>query len=353
MLYLRISDIGDDGRAHLTSPKYVSHDVADIDKYGLEFGDVVIARSGTVGRSFVYKGSDKPWVFASYMIRFRPDKKAIVPDYLKFYMQSPYYWHHIQSLSRVVAQPNINSRELSSLEIPLPPIQEQQRIVDILRQADELRQLREQANKKAEELLPAIFLDMFGDPVVNPKGWNKKLFGKVGELDRGKSKHRPRDAAHLYGGHYPFIQTGDVANSNGWITEYTQTYSEAGLEQSRLWPKGTLCITIAANIAKSAILTFEACFPDSIVGFTPSQDVTTEYVREWLNQIQGRLEAAAPQAAQKNINLGILRELEIPCPPKTLQEKFTEIVDECRHISVRQSNSSTSHLTLAKHASKV
>jgi type I restriction enzyme S subunit len=98
-------------------------------------------------------------------------------------------------------------------------------------------------------LIPALFLDMFGDPATNPKGWPTAPFGEIGTLDRGKSRHRPRDAAELYGGIYPFIQTGDVSNSGGRITQHTATYSELGLKQSRLWPRGTLCITIAANIA--------------------------------------------------------------------------------------------------------
>jgi TIR domain/Type I restriction modification DNA specificity domain len=144
---------------------------------------------------------------------------------------------------------------------------------------------------------------MFGNPDKNPKHWNLSLLSEEGILDRGKSQHRPRNAAHLYGGSYPFIQTGDVANSNGLITQYSQTYSEAGLAQSRLWKKETLCITIAANIAKTAILGFDACFPDSIVGFIPGPRITVEYVRQWFASIQDRLEKIAPQSAQKNINL--------------------------------------------------
>ena len=150
---------------------------------------------------------------------------------------------------------------------------------------------------------------MFGDPISNPKGYRKVALGKLGQLDRGISKHRPRDAAFLYGGDYPFIQTGDVTNSGGWIISHSQTYSEAGLAQSRLWPKGILCITIAANIARTGILTFDACFPDSIVGFLPGPDVTIEYVMYAIGLFQYHLEAQAPQAAQKNINLQVLRTL--------------------------------------------
>jgi type I restriction enzyme S subunit len=209
---------------------------------------------------------------------------------------------------------------------------EQRRIVDIISRAEGIIRLQRQATEKAREIIPAIFLDMFGDPATNPKGWPTKTFGSVGTLDRGKSRHRPRDAKELYGGPYPFIQTGDIANSGGRITKFGVTYSELGLAQSKLWPKGTLCITIAANIAKTAILEFDACFPDSVVGFLPDNGIRTEYVQVWLSFLQPTLEAIAPQAAQKNINLEILRKLPIPVPPLRLQEEFADRINEIRGI---------------------
>ncbi|WP_176377474.1 restriction endonuclease subunit S, partial [Escherichia coli] len=102
---------------------------------------------------------------------------------------------------------------------------------------------------------------------------------QLGELNRGKSKHRPRNDPSLYGGDYPFVQTGDVRAADGLLTNYKQTYSKKGLAQSRLWPKGTLCITIAANIAETAILGIDACFPDSVVGFIPqNENISVEYI---------------------------------------------------------------------------
>jgi type I restriction enzyme S subunit len=173
-------------------------------------------------------------------------------------------------------------------------------------------------------------------------------FADVGQLDRGRSRHRPRDAAELYGGQYPFIQTGDVANSGGYISRYTQTYSEAGLAQSRLWDAGTLCITIAANIANTGILQFDACFPDSVVGFVPNNLVTTEYIRGWLSFLQPTIEANAPQAAQKNINLEILRNLPVPVPPIDIQQRYN---DQCASLySIR--NLSYEALMLADNISR-
>lgn len=102
--------------------------------------------------------------------------------------------------------------------------------------------------------------------------WRPTKLDELGYVGRGKSRHRPRNAAFLYGGRYPFFQTGDIKAANFYLTDYSQTYSEKGLAQSKLWNAGTLCITIAANIAESAILGVEGCFPDSVVGFVPNAD---------------------------------------------------------------------------------
>ena len=134
---------------------------------------------------------------------------------------------------------------------------------------------------------------MFGDPVTNPKGWEIRKFEDIGSLDRGVSKHRPRNAPELLDGPHPLIQTGDISNSDGYIRSYKSTYSEIGLKQSKIWPAGTLCITIAANIAKTGILTFDSCFPDSVVGFSPNTQATTEYVQFWLGFLQKILEDSA------------------------------------------------------------
>jgi len=263
------------------------------------------------------------------------DTSKLDSDYLRYFLDSKH--GELNRAARGVAQPNINQGILRGLEIPILPLPEQRRIVDILSRADGIVRLRREAEKKAAELIPAMFVDMFGDPATNQKGWPASLFGAVGILDRGRSRNRPRDAKELYGGPYPFIQTGDVANSGGRITGYTATYSEAGLAQSRLWKRGTLCITIAANIAKTGVLEFDTCFPDSVVGFLPGEQVRTDYVQAWLGFLQPTLEANAPQAAQKNINLEILRNLPIPLPPLALQELFEQRCSDVISIQSQQS----------------
>ena len=309
-------------------PKYIPlKKYAELTQYTVKVNDILVTNMGTVGRTCVFpKGFGKS-IISSHLVKVTIDPKVCDPKYLSWMLNfCPIVTAQIKAKCHGAIMAGFNTSLLKSLKIPLPPLDIQKKIATILDKAKQLRQKRKQAIEKLDQLLQSVFLDMFGEPVKNPKGWKILKFGDVGRLERGKSKHRPRNAPELLGGPHPLIQTGDVANSGGYIRKYNQTYSELGLKQSRMWPKGTLCITIAANIAKTGILTFDSCFPDSVVGFTPDENVTIEYVQSWMSFLQEVLEKTAPESAQKNINLKILSELDIPVPPIKLQDKFSKIV---------------------------
>ncbi len=157
-----------------------------------------------------------------------------------------------------------------------------------------------------------------------------KTLGEVAlEFGRGKSRHRPRNDSKLYGGSIPFIQTGDIRNASHIITEYTQTYSDFGLEQSKLWPKGTLCITIAANIAETTVLGFDSCFPDSVIGFVASPEKTSSnYVEYLLTSFKTKLQSQSTGSAQENINMGTFESMRLPFPPLAEQERIVAILDK-------------------------
>ena len=262
--------------------------------------------------------------------------ESVVPEYLAYCLRDQR--DRLIQLAGGTTFKELPKSTLKKVRIPLPTLEEQRRIVAILNQAAKTERLRKQAQQRLQEFIPALFIKMFGDPVDNPMGWGEKSLGMLGKLDRGRSRHRPRNAKELYGGSYPFVQTGDVANSDGLVRNASQTYSEFGLSQSKLWPAGTLCITIAANIGKTGILEFDACFPDSIVGFTPNETVTVEYIQTALDLMQKRIEETAPMAAQRNINLRTLDGLKIPVPSIQLQRQFTEIVKSARTASAFETN---------------
>ena len=223
--------------------------------------------------------------------------------------------------------PHIYFKDYCQEQLPDHSWIEQCNIADTLNKVKDLIALRKQQLAMLDELVKARFVEMFGDPVHNTKYLAIKRLGELGSLDRGRSQHRPRNAPELLNGSYPLIQTGDVSNSGLYITTYQNTYSELGLKQSKLWKTGTLCITIAANIAQTAILTFDACFPDSVVGFIPYGEINAVYMHYWFTFFQRILEEQAPQVAQKNINLKILSELEVIVPSQEDQSKFLVFVN--------------------------
>jgi type I restriction enzyme S subunit len=151
---------------------------------------------------------------------------------------------------------------------------------------------------------------------------------QLGKVARGRSRHRPRDAAHLYGGSFPFVQTGDVKKANLYLKDFEQTYSEAGLAQSKLWPAGTLCITIAANIADTAILGIDACFPDSVIGFNADpQKADTRFVKYLFDGVlKVRYRSFTQGAAQDNLSQEKLLSIKFPVPELRIQQRVADFL---------------------------
>ena len=246
-------------------------------------------------------------------------------DYI-YYLFSGKDWN--EGTNKAVMGITLNKATLSQVRIPLPPINLQKQIAKNLDKVTRTIDLCNAILEKLDLLVKARFVEMFGDPVNNSYNLPVKTLLELGELGRGVSKHRPRNAPELLGGKYPLIQTGDVANADLYINEYKSTYSEIGYKQSKMWSKNTLCITIAANIAKTAILTFASCFPDSVVGFNANNMTNNLYIHYWFTFFQAILEEQAPESAQKNINLKILSELKVVVPPIELQNQFADFVKQ-------------------------
>ncbi|MBF1742106.1 MAG: restriction endonuclease subunit S [Veillonella dispar] len=157
--------------------------------------------------------------------------------------------------------------------------------------------------------------------------WDFVTLDKLGEISRGKSKHRPRNDSSLFGGKYPFIQTADIKAAGMYLTKYSETYNDRGLAQSKIWPKGTLCITIAANIADTTILGIDACFPDSVMGFIPFEDVANvKFVKYSFDILQRDCKNISQGTAQDNLSWKKLSTIKFPMPSIDLQNKIVDIL---------------------------
>ena len=329
---IRIQNLTDPSRPFNRTKRTVE------EKLRVRPGDLLVSWSATLG-VFEWSGLDEA-LLNQHIFRVVPDGKKVEKSYLRHALEGAIL--DMQPHLHGATMQHVNRGEFLGTKLFLPPLAEQRRIAEVLDRAEGLRAKRRNTLAQLDTLTQSIFLDLFGDPVVNQKGWDLKKLGDVGTIDRGVSKHRPRNAPQLLGGSYPLVQTGDVAKCDGYIRSYMSTYSDIGLRQSKLWPAGTLCITIAANIAKTGILRFDACFPDSIVGFRAEDPATVEYVRIWLSFLQKALEDRAPESAQKNINLAILRDISLPLPPLPLRKLFS------RHIAAIEKVKAAHRISLTR-----
>lgn len=277
--------------------------------------------------------------------------ELVLPKYIFYRMQTIQLDHSTHKRYWI--------QQYSKLKVAIPPLPEQERIVthieELFSELDKAVETLQTTKQQLAVYRQAVLQDAFAGKftqayrsVNNPKmqqdlqwasesstdflpnipnSWKYVALSKLGDLGRGKSKHRPRNDAKLFeNGKYPFLQTSEVKAANKYITEYKKMYGEFGLSQSKLWPKGTLCITIAANIADTAFLGIDACFPDSVVGFTPYDVVLPEYIKYFIESQKLRLWAFAPATAQKNINLDTLENLIVPyCAIEEQSELINQI----------------------------
>ena len=286
-----------------------------------ENGKIGIARNLKNGIGF---GSSEYIVFRA--------RGEVIPDYLYYFLAREQFRQDGKKvMTGAVGHKRVPKDFIESQIIPYPKsIHDQQRIVTILDEAfAAIATAKENAEKNlqnARELFESYLQSVFANP---GDGWKEKTLDQVSiTFGRGKSKHRPRNEKTLYGGKYPFIQTGDIRNSNHYITEYSQTYSEIGLAQSKLWPKGTICITIAANIAETGILGFDACFPDSVIGLVVNPKIAEmNFVEYLLQSFKARLQEKGKGSAQDNLNMGTFENELFPIPPLPEQRSIVAKLD--------------------------
>jgi len=307
----------------------------DLSKYEVKKGDLLIAMSGATTGKIGIHHTEQVLLLNQRVGLFKP-QETLNKQFLYYFLSTKV--EESLSISAGAAQPNLSTEQIKSFKIPVPPLSEQQRIVSILDQAfaviEKAKGNAEQNLKNAKELFESYLQGV----ISNGSQWEKKTLAQIAKtFGRGKSKHRPRNWEGLYGGDYPFIQTGDIRNSKHYITEYSQTYNEVGLAQSKLWPAGTICITIAANIAETGVLTFDACFPDSVIGIEVNEKVADrEFVEYLLQSFKVRIQALGKGSAQANINLGTFENELFPFPPvsqqKEIVDKLNQLFNECERL---------------------
>jgi type I restriction enzyme S subunit len=314
-------------------------------------GDVLLnsTGTGTIGRSCIFD-SPGSFVLDGHVTAMRPSPRALDGRWLDALVRSSWGQTHLERycFSGSTNQVELNRRPLAGTRVPVPPLDEQRIVANILDALDATIRQTEAIIEKLKQVNQGLLHDLltrgidangelrpprsqaphlYKESALGwiPREWSTAPLGELAQVNRGKFTHRPRNDPAFYGGRHPFIQTGDVAGAvGGYVSTYSQTLSERGATVSQEFPAGTVAITIAANIADTAILAVPMYFPDSVVGAIVAPSVNTRFVELSVRRAKPQLDARAPQSAQKNINLQDLRPLLIGLPSKAEQDAIAE-----------------------------
>jgi type I restriction enzyme S subunit len=276
--------------------------------------------------------------------KLRKPKETHIPFVERYLRSGEARQIYARAMRGAVARRRSISREaFLEITIPFPPLDEQKRIAAVLEKIDALRRGRKEFIQQSERLLQSVFINMFGEPVQNSKHLPTEELPHLAKLERGKFTPRPRNDPSYYGGHYPFIQTGDITRSRGRITSWTQTLNEKGVLVSKRFDKGTVVIAIVgATLGETAIVETPVYCPDSIIGLTPyPKKATSEFIEFLLRLWKPRLKQLAPDAARANLNLERLRPLPALAPPIEEQREFSRIAVMLRSLVLANQESET------------
>jgi type I restriction enzyme, S subunit len=335
------------GGLRLDDVAYIAHETHE-EMVGtkLRTGDVLLNITGaSIGRcAFVPDGFGEGNVNQHVCI-IRP-AASLDYKFLTYCLSAPWGQDQIFSGFTGASRQGLGQRDLGEIQVPLPALPEQQRIAAYLdascaaidaavaakrRQLETLDNLRQTITYRAVTLglNPEVEMTASGLDWVSevPAHWHVQQIKRRCSLVRGQFTHRPRNDPALYDGPYPFVQTGDITAAGKYIRTYSQTLNELGLSVSKTFPRGTLVMSIAANIGDVAILDFEACFPDSMIGMIPGCNTCLDYLFYLMRTMKGIMLRSAVLSTQLNLNYVRIGTNFAAFPPKKEQKAIAEYLD--------------------------
>lgn len=329
-----------DGEIDLLRVRHVDMPLAKMEKWRLLPGDILFSHINSVdhiGKTAMYKGSPEVLLHGMNLMLLRPNQDLVEPEYLLWYLRSaPVLAHFRARCKQAVNQASLNQTDIGSLPVPLVRRDEQRHVVDLLNRAEGIRRLAEEAQAKARDLIPALFVDMFGDPATNPKGWP---LSPLDELVRFQSGGTPSRAQRVYwGGDIPWVSAKDMKPP--LIDRSKEKLTAAALEhgKAKLVPEGSVLIVvrgmILAHTIPIRITTVPVVINQDLKALIPSDLITSCYLRWALQSYHSHLLKRVSNAAHgtAKLDMSVLQNLLLPVPPQVLQEKFSNRVREIEGV---------------------
>jgi len=316
--------------------KNAATEVRYIGEYKPEFivqlGDYLVGMDGDFE---CYRWQGESALLNQRVCRLRNFSPSVEPEYIYYGIQEKLADIH-RNTSYVTVK-HLSSKQISNIELPLPSSAEQRHIVDILKRADGIRHLRKQAIQTARELIPALFVDMFGDPATNPKKWPEHAIGNLCGLVRGSSP-RPQGDSRYFGGPIPRLMIADITRDGIFVTPRIDSLTIEGAKKSRPMKAGDVVMAVSGAVGLPAILSVDACIHDGFVGFRELRTdlITTSYLFSFLQSLRYRAAHEAVGAIFQNLTTDQINRWSVPVPPPHLQDEFIRQAEQVRAIEQQQ-----------------
>lgn len=302
-------------------------------------GDVVFTQRGTIGQVALIPESARfdRYVISQSQMKLTPDCGRIDPRFLVHFFKSPQALAHLRSNTLATGVPHINLTILRRVPVPLPPLDEQRRIADILDKADTIRRKRKEAIALTEELLRSTFLEMFGDPVTNPKGWPVKPLARIATITTGNTP--PRVSPEYYGSEIEWIKSDNINTPSHFLTSATEMLSSLGKAVGRTAPPGSTLMTCIAGspgcIGNVALADREVAFNQQINALTPLAEVDHRFLYALLWVGKPLVQAAATTSMKGMVSKGRLEAVSVPVPSEAMQRRFGKTFDHLVGLTSR------------------
>lgn len=330
-------------RVDLNRVRHVVLSASEAEKWRIDSGDILLSHINSVdhiGKSAIYNGEIFSLIHGMNLLLLRPNKKLVIPDFLAYALKTEKFRALVRSkCKQAVNQASINQKELGSIPIRMPSIPEQRRLVDLLSRAEGILRLRREAQAKTAELIPALFLDMFGDPASNPKEWPVVALSDVSSVGSGSGFPIADQGRNT--GDYPFYKVGDMnlpgneeamTSSRNYIDEATRKRLRA-----TAFPAGAVIFPkIGAAIAtnKKRVLSMLSCVDNNVMAVVPSSRLSPAYLHSLFMQVD--LSDFASDSSPPSIRKTTIEDWQIPFPPIELQHQFAVKVEAVRAIAAQQ-----------------
>ena len=346
--YLEISNVDYYGIINSEAIERTRYEVAPSRARRRVYGDNTVissVRPNLQAAAFLSNGRDNLICSTGFNV-VQPIRRKLDPKFAYYSLISEAGKQYFEATAKGVGYPAVDDKDFCSFPVPLPPLSEQERIAAYLDASCAAIDAAVDIKRRQLETLDRLLLSTVQQAITQgvepgaetkvsgidwlpriPAHWSAQQIKRRCGILRGKFTHRPRNDPAFYGGDYPFVQTGDISAAEKYIRSYSQTLNELGLGVSKMFPKGTLVMSIAANIGDVAILDFEACFPDSMVGLVPNHHTHLDFLYYLMRAMKGIMVRSAVLTTQLNLNYVRIGTNFAPFPPKDEQEKIAEFLD--------------------------